>query len=299
MPIRRTRLPVLAVLCASVMGVFPIACSNPENEVDSSFRVQMSRTFCYGTCPVYTVSVNAQGQVNYLGEKWVQESGNHSWQISPQRVEELKAAVADARFMSITQAEIDECPSTRTDHSTVHFEIQIGETTNTIRHYTGCYGLEVYGKLTQLSRQVDRTLHTAAMVKIDWQSEPWKSEREAKQWRSIIDDSWVIEFTPLEEGESEFASNPPSFEYKDKLHEAGGVMESDGRLLVLIAPWGDEPVGGLTSKWPRILEWAEENGLESIRVWHDGAIYETVEGEFDYSKPISLHQFLEKYETTY
>jgi len=256
----------------------------------------MSRTSCYGRCPIYTVSVNARGEVHYLGEKYVREAGVHSWQITPDAAAELKTSFLQTGFMQITQADCDECPGRRTDHSSIHFEVQVGDSIHTLRYYTGCYGKEIYAMLTAPARQVDRVFLTQEMVKIDSNAEPWKSEREERIRRSNIESAWVMELAPPEAKQSKFTIQVPSFELKEEILEAGGSMNFDGRLLVLVAPWGDEPIGGLQPKWPQVLDWASSRGLESIRVWEDGATRESVDNDFDYSKPIPIDRIPELYE---
>ncbi|MGI4741696.1 MAG: DUF6438 domain-containing protein [Janthinobacterium lividum] len=49
------------------------------------------RTPCYGTCPAYTASVFADGQVEYEGERFVPVLGRHTLRLPPATVAEMLA----------------------------------------------------------------------------------------------------------------------------------------------------------------------------------------------------------------
>lgn len=47
--------------------------------------IKLRRTMCYGTCPVYSVVVDKEGDVNYNGEMFVYKNGEHNWKISKKK----------------------------------------------------------------------------------------------------------------------------------------------------------------------------------------------------------------------
>ncbi len=49
--------------------------------------IKLQRTVCYGTCPVYSVIVDNEGNVSYHGEMFVYKSGEHHWKVSKKKVE--------------------------------------------------------------------------------------------------------------------------------------------------------------------------------------------------------------------
>ncbi|KAB3530299.1 hypothetical protein F8154_13995 [Alkaliphilus pronyensis] len=51
--------------------------------------IRLERTMCYGTCPVYNVTVNKDGKVKYEGEMYVYRIGKHQWKISNKKVKQL------------------------------------------------------------------------------------------------------------------------------------------------------------------------------------------------------------------
>lgn len=62
--------------------------------------IKLQRTMCYGTCPVYSVTVDNEGNVNYYGEMFVYKSGEHHWKISKKKVEQLNDLIEDFGFKS-------------------------------------------------------------------------------------------------------------------------------------------------------------------------------------------------------
>ena len=62
--------------------------------------IKLQRTMCYGTCPVYSVTVDNEGNVNYHGEMFVYKSGEQHWKISKKKVEQLNNLIEDFGFKS-------------------------------------------------------------------------------------------------------------------------------------------------------------------------------------------------------
>ena len=62
--------------------------------------IKLQRTMCYGTCPVYSVTVDNEGNVNYHGEMFVYKSGEQHWKISKKKVEQLNDLIEDFGFKS-------------------------------------------------------------------------------------------------------------------------------------------------------------------------------------------------------
>ena len=62
--------------------------------------IKLQRTMCFGTCPVYSVMVDKEGNVNYYGEMFVYKSGEHYWKIPMKKVEQLNGLIEDFGFKS-------------------------------------------------------------------------------------------------------------------------------------------------------------------------------------------------------
>ena len=62
--------------------------------------IKLQRTMCFGTCPVYSVTVDKEGNVNYYGEAFVYKAGEHQWRISKKKLEQLNNLIVDFEFKS-------------------------------------------------------------------------------------------------------------------------------------------------------------------------------------------------------
>ena len=59
-------------------------------------HLTLERGMCYGTCPVYTVAVTADGKVEWTGEHFVKEIGHAFWSISKSRMSLINKVLHEA-----------------------------------------------------------------------------------------------------------------------------------------------------------------------------------------------------------
>src|SRR5688572_14545697 len=57
--------------------------------VPDDFVIKLERTSCFGECPVYSVSIDARGNVAYEGTKFVRVEGRQTDRIQVSRVAAL------------------------------------------------------------------------------------------------------------------------------------------------------------------------------------------------------------------
>lgn len=77
--------------------------------------IKLERTACFGTCPVYTVSIFRDGRVEFEGKEYVKEKGKHSRTISAREFEELAAKVEKIGFFALQpsyRANVTDLPTT-------------------------------------------------------------------------------------------------------------------------------------------------------------------------------------------
>src|SRR5690606_21346322 len=60
--------------------------------------ITLERTACFGACPIYTVSILADGTVLYNGERFVDVEGEQAGQIEPETVAEMVEAFEAAGY---------------------------------------------------------------------------------------------------------------------------------------------------------------------------------------------------------
>ncbi len=66
-------------------------------------KIFLKRTACYGHCPVYSLKISANGQVNYSGEIFVGVEGQKSWQLDAQAVKELNDLIKKYDYFNIKE----------------------------------------------------------------------------------------------------------------------------------------------------------------------------------------------------
>lgn len=118
--------------------------------------ITLSRSPCFGKCPVYSVTVHADGRVEYDGDRWVSATGKHRGQTSKEALEKLADALNSRRIPLI----VDYRPGkpacgkpVTTDMPGATITIRKGGTTHTLYYYGGCPNVPDW--LPALARQID------------------------------------------------------------------------------------------------------------------------------------------------
>jgi uncharacterized protein DUF6438 len=118
-----------AGLTAFLAVVITAASASAQEPV----RITLSRTACFGTCPVYTVSLSEDGRVAYEGLQHVRVSGKQTWTIDPAKVRALADDMEKAGFFEMR----DEYTARVTDLPTVITTLTRGSRTKAVKDYFG------------------------------------------------------------------------------------------------------------------------------------------------------------------
>lgn len=73
-----------AALALLALVALPAAAQTSDQPV-----ITLERTACFGTCPVYRVEIYADGRVVYNGERFVTTTGEQTYSIDPETVQQL------------------------------------------------------------------------------------------------------------------------------------------------------------------------------------------------------------------
>jgi hypothetical protein len=125
--------------------------------------VTLSRTACFGTCPVYTLKIFEDGSVVYEGREFVKKKGEVRGQIRKKAVEDLVT-----EFMKIDYLGIKgnlECREWATDMPSAMTSLSWKGQTNAVKHYHGCWGTELVKQLTQLEDKIDAAVNSKQWIK--------------------------------------------------------------------------------------------------------------------------------------
>jgi hypothetical protein len=100
------------------------------------FLASIDRAACYGTCPVYTVTVYRDGKVEYVGADYVKTKGKVTGTVTPAQLAALDKLFTDDHYLayndSYEHTDWTDAPSARTSY------LPLGATTpKTVGHYYG------------------------------------------------------------------------------------------------------------------------------------------------------------------
>jgi TonB family protein len=110
-------------------------CPAPETQPPASTGaqdfVEVFRSACYGSCPVYTVRVSANGNVLWNGRMFVNARGEHRATIKAEDARALVERFRTAQFWSLC----DSYTRSITDSSTIETHVEIGGQRKTVSNY--------------------------------------------------------------------------------------------------------------------------------------------------------------------
>lgn len=149
---------LVSTACAA-RGPAALATDDKESAPAPAPVITLERTACFGTCPVYRLSVTAEGAVSFEGRAHVRQLGAASAHIKPERVEALLSELERAGYFSFasryTPAE-PVCGRYATDSPSAITSIRFEGRTKRIEHDYGCGAAP--GALTVLERRIDEVL---------------------------------------------------------------------------------------------------------------------------------------------
>lgn len=156
-----------AAIAVVALGAPLHASQNAPQAVPDDFVITLSRTSCFGPCPIYSVSIDAKGTVKYEGKKFVRVTGVQSDQIPVSRVAELLATVDRIRFFELDDRYLvirnaDGTSTMVTDSPTTFVTVTRGGRTKSIEDYVGAPE-----SLKQFEKQIDEAARTKRWVTVD------------------------------------------------------------------------------------------------------------------------------------
>ena len=133
----------LVTACARPAQPAADAAGVPAPEVAAvADAVTLDRSPCFGTCPVYTVTLDRSGNVRFEGRRFVADSGVSSGTVPRAGVDSLFAEL-DAGYFDFADSYRSgdpACERYATDLPTVITEVRLGTRTKRIEHDRGCAG---------------------------------------------------------------------------------------------------------------------------------------------------------------
>jgi len=126
----------LLAFCVLTTSIF--SCSQPKSNFVArdvrTARISLTRTNCYGKCPVYKVTVYGTGNVEFEGFANTKVLGKQSTQIPVDSVRTLVAEIEKNQYYALKD-NYEEYQMT--DLPTVFTEVEIDGVLKKIKHYQG------------------------------------------------------------------------------------------------------------------------------------------------------------------
>lgn len=127
--------------------------------------VQLERDACFGTCPVYTVQLFADGRVEFDGRAHVAQMGTQSGAVSPDSVRALVQRLTASGFLREDRAYEEGAPGCGdyfTDAPRLTLTLRSGNSSTTVRFDGGCSSAP--RDLSMLATDVDRIADTRVWI---------------------------------------------------------------------------------------------------------------------------------------
>ena len=131
----------------------------PPTPANDDFEITLERGACFFNCPIYSVTIAADGGVTYVGTNFVRVSGEQHATIPRAEVTRLAALVERARFFDLK----DNYQGQMTDRASERITVRRHGRTKSVREYVG----EEAGMphaVTELELAIDHAAHTEQWV---------------------------------------------------------------------------------------------------------------------------------------
>ncbi len=113
-------------------------------------KIRLVRTACFGSCPVYSIEIEGDGTVTYIGQGFVKIKGQRHGYVPPATVQKLAALFASTGYFSFRHSYGEggsDLPSTETS-------IEWPGVRNSVINYGGFAGT-IPAKLYELEDSID------------------------------------------------------------------------------------------------------------------------------------------------
>lgn len=132
----------------------------------------LSRTACYGWCPIYTVTVYRDGVVEYDGERFVKTKGKATWHLAPDELAALDTLFTSHGYLSLaaeyTHEDVTDNPSANTAYQPA------GGAAKSVTHYHG--DMNAPKALDEIETGFDRIVHTETWIGTEQERQSLKDD---------------------------------------------------------------------------------------------------------------------------
>jgi hypothetical protein len=130
--------------------------------------ITLERGACFGTCPIYKVTVASDGLVTFEGMNYTKTKGKATARIKPSAFKQLVKEFEQLKYFSLDdkyEPGTPGCGPSATDLPYLRSSIQIKGKLKSISHYQGCLSSQIVHSLMALDRRIDQVAGTAKWIK--------------------------------------------------------------------------------------------------------------------------------------
>jgi acetamidase/formamidase len=131
-------------------------------------QITLDRGACFGTCPIYQLTIKSDGSVTFDGKRFTKTTGSATGKISQADFRALVSDFEKINYFSLPDAYTPgtkECPRMITDMPSANTSIRLNGRAKSVAHYYGCGTEGALAKLTALETRIDEVAGTQKWIK--------------------------------------------------------------------------------------------------------------------------------------
>lgn len=173
----------MRILSAIILAFLLTSCGSKKAVIGEDFNITMQKGSCFGSCPVYTITIDKKGYAIYDGERFTDKIGKHGMQIAPDKFQAIAQAFGDAGLASFD----DDYPSNIADLPSA-----------TIAYVNNSFSKRITGKVERPQKVKDLQAMLEELAQMDaWISlEPKEELVEKVDEKDLIKNEIIIKFAP-------------------------------------------------------------------------------------------------------
>jgi hypothetical protein len=160
------RSALIAASLGACHGSSPAVAPAPDGSgADTAPVVTLERTPCFGSCPVYRVTISRSGLVRYEGKRFVADSGLDTARISSDSVAGLLSELQKGGYFEFDERYVSGAPACglyATDLPSAITSVDDGSRSKRIQHDHGCN--EAPHALAGMENRIDQVAGTSRWI---------------------------------------------------------------------------------------------------------------------------------------
>ena len=135
----------------------------PQN-IPKDLMITLEKKGCFGICPVYKLTIAADGAVVFEGRRYVKEGGaTKKSVINQEQLKELMAEIDRVKFFLDDDYSSDSraCNEAMDDSQATITSIRSNGKSKTVSHFYGCTGPKGPKDIAELENKIDEIVNTA------------------------------------------------------------------------------------------------------------------------------------------